>query len=148
MKKYRFGFEPWGLLLFLVVMLPNLIWFAVPAPNDILREGPAGGFVDSAASVFQILMAAALCLLVNRERGPLQLTSLIFAAGGCVLLYYAGWAWYYMAFTGPPVIVLLTLPPCLAFEFFAYDRKNAIAMLPIAVFTICHLIYAAANFIL
>ena len=71
MKKYRFGFEPWGLLLFLVVMLPNLIWFAVPAPNDILREGPAGGFVDSAASVFQILMAAALCLLVNRERGPL-----------------------------------------------------------------------------
>ena len=43
MKKYRFGFEPWGLLLFLVVMLPNLIWFAVPAPNDILREGPAGG---------------------------------------------------------------------------------------------------------
>ena len=56
--------------------------------------------------------------------------------------------WYYISFTGPPVIVLLTLPPCLAFEFFAYDRKNAIAMLPIAVFTICHLIYAAANFIL
>ena len=82
MKKYRFGFEPWGLLLFLVVMLPNLIWFAVPAPNDILREGPAGGFVDSAASVFQILMAAALCLLVNRERGPRGGGGAVFWAGG------------------------------------------------------------------
>ena len=28
LKQYRFGFDPWGLLLFLLVMLPNFIWFA------------------------------------------------------------------------------------------------------------------------
>jgi hypothetical protein len=37
LKPYRFGFDIWGLLLFLLVMLPNFIWFAVPAPNDVLR---------------------------------------------------------------------------------------------------------------
>ena len=34
-KSYRFGFEVWGLVLFLVIMLPNFIWFIVPAPDDI-----------------------------------------------------------------------------------------------------------------
>ncbi len=36
-KEYRFGFEVWGLVLFIGIMLPNFVWFAVPAPNDILR---------------------------------------------------------------------------------------------------------------
>lgn len=148
MRKYRFAFDLWGLLLFLLIMLPNFIWAAVPAPNDILRGESYTPIIDSIGSVCQVLMAAALCLLVNRERGPLGPTRLILTAGGCVLLYYAGWVCYYLAFAGPPVILLLTLPPCLAFGFFAYDRKNAVAMLPIAVFTIYHLIYAAANFIL
>ena len=36
-EKYRFGFEFWGLLLFLIIMIPNFIWFAVPVVNDVLR---------------------------------------------------------------------------------------------------------------
>ena len=35
--RYCKSFEIWGLLLFLIVMIPNFIWFAIPAPNDILR---------------------------------------------------------------------------------------------------------------
>ncbi|MDY6327685.1 MAG: hypothetical protein SPL47_10310 [Bacteroidales bacterium] len=26
LQNYRFGFDPWGLILFLLVMLPNFIW--------------------------------------------------------------------------------------------------------------------------
>ena len=35
-KKYKIGFDIWGLIIFIVIMIPNFIWFAVPAPNDIL----------------------------------------------------------------------------------------------------------------
>lgn len=42
MKKYNFSFDVWGLAVFLIIMMPNCIWFAVPAPNDVLR---AGGFI-------------------------------------------------------------------------------------------------------
>ena len=28
--KYKLGFDIWGLLLFLGIMVPNFIWFAVP----------------------------------------------------------------------------------------------------------------------
>lgn len=31
--------------------------------------------------------------------------------------------------------------------FLAIDRKNMIAMIPISIFTICHLIYALFNYI-
>lgn len=148
MKKYRFTFDPWGLFLFLLIMLPNFIWFVLPAPNDILRGKSATPVLDSAASICQVLIAAALCGIVNRERGPLRLSPLIFSAGSCVLFYYAGWALYYMAFTGPAVISLLTLPPCLALMFFAIDRRNLPAVFLIACFTLCHLIYAVVNFIL
>ena len=37
MKKYNLCFDIWGLVLFLAIMIPNFIWFAIPAPKDILR---------------------------------------------------------------------------------------------------------------
>lgn len=36
-KNFKLGFDIGGLLLFGVIMIPNFIWFIVPAPNDILR---------------------------------------------------------------------------------------------------------------
>ncbi|MBQ3581185.1 MAG: hypothetical protein II975_09380 [Bacteroidales bacterium] len=43
--------------------------------------------------------------------------------------------------TNPTVILLLTLPPCLAFIFYAISRRNMLALNPAVGFTICHLIY-------
>lgn len=107
LKQYRFGFDPWGLLLFLLVMLPNFIWFAVPASNDILRADSVTPVVDVIGSVFQVLTVACLCF----------------------------------------VILLLTLPPCLAFILFAIDRKNLPAILFATVFTVCHLTFWVVNFV-
>lgn len=107
LKQYRFGFDPWGLLLFLLVMLPNFIWFAVPAPNDILRADSATPVVDAIGSVFQVLTVACLCF----------------------------------------VILLLTVPPCLAFILFAADRKNLPAVELAAGFTVCHLVFGVVNYL-
>lgn len=148
MKQYRFSFDICGLVLFLLVMLPNFIWFAVPAPDDILRAESATPFLDMIASVCQVLLVAALCAVVNQERNALGLTPLIRSCVGCGLLYYAGWILYYLGFTSPPVILLLTVPPCLAFLLFAADRKNFVAAVPAVIFTICHLIYGIVNFII
>ena len=148
MKSYKLAFDPWGLLVFLLIMLPNFVWFTVPAPNDVLRQESVTPVLDTVASVCQVLFTAALCGIVNRERERLSLTPLIAASLCCGGLYAAGWIFYYAGFAGPPVILLLTLPPCLCFLFFALDRKNCIAAIPIAVFTVCHLIYSIANFMI
>ena len=37
MKKYRFGFDPAGLTIFLLIMLPNIIWFALACGFTVCR---------------------------------------------------------------------------------------------------------------
>ena len=148
MCKYRISFDIWGLLLSLFIMIPNFIWFAVPAPQDILRNESVTEIIDAIASVCQIVFVAALCAVVNKERETLRLTPYIGGCIGCGLLYYAGWLLYYLGLTAPAVILLLTVPPCLAFLFFAVDRKNFAAVIPIVIFSVCHLIYGVANFII
>lgn len=65
----------------------------------------------------------------------------------CYLLYVASWIAYYNGMTNAIVILGLTIPPCLAFLFFVIDRKNGIALIPVSIFTICHLVYGVVNFI-
>ena len=55
-KKYKIGFDIWGLIIFIIIMIPNFIWFAVPAPNDILRGESITETVDVIASICQVLM--------------------------------------------------------------------------------------------
>lgn len=147
LKNYKLSFEIWGLLLFLIVMIPNFIWFAIPAPNDILRAESITEMVDTAASVCQILMIVAICIFRNRESKKLCITPHIIMVAICYLLYVASWIAYYNGMANVIVILGLTIPPCLAFLFFAIDRKNGIALIPISIFTICHLVYGVVNFI-
>ncbi len=37
LKKYKIGFDIWGALLFLIIMIPNFIWFVIPAPNGYIE---------------------------------------------------------------------------------------------------------------
>lgn len=148
MKKFRFGFDIWGLVIFLIVMIPNFIWFAVPAPDDVLRNESITPIVDRVGSVLQVMLVAALCFVINRKRDTLRLSPLIIASAGCILLYFAGWVLYYCGLTHPFVILLLTAPPCLAFVLFALDRKNTAALIPAICFTLCHLIYGFVNFVI
>ena len=123
-KKYKFGFEAWGSVLFLIVMIPNLIWFAVPAPNDILRAPSITPTIDTIGSVFQVLFVGSLCFIVSRDRKPLRFSVLIISVLVCVLIYLLGWILYYKGFTQPPVFLILTIFPCLAFVFFCCRSKK------------------------
>ena len=57
LKKYRFSFDISGLVIFLIVMIPNFIWFGVPAPNDILRKESVTAVVDRIGSISQVLFS-------------------------------------------------------------------------------------------
>ena len=146
--RYRFGFDFWGLLLFLLVMVPNFIWFAVPAPDDILRTESVTPVVDIIGSIFQVLTVAGLCFIIRKERSKFRFSPLVVATIACLAAYYIGWASYYAGITTPWVILLLTLPPCLAFILFAIDRKNLPAVVSVVGFTVCHCIFGVVNFMM
>ena len=147
-KNYKLGFDPWGLALFLLIMLPNFIWFALPAPNDVLRSESVTPLADSAAQVFQIVMVIALCAVVNAACDKPIRHGYRAGTAACVVLYFAGWATYYAGIASTVVILDLCLAPCGAFLLFALARKNGGALASAAAFAVCHLAYAVVNFLI
>lgn len=148
LKKYRFGFDVWALVLFFIIMMPNFIWFAVPAPNDILRGESITKTVDEIASICQVLMVMSLCIFIRQDRKKISITRFIMTTVICCLLYFLCWILYYFGVTNAVFILGLTIFPCLAFLFFAIDRKNMIAVIPASIFMVCHLIYGMVNYII
>lgn len=147
-KNYQFGFDSWGLVLFLVVMLPNLVWFLVPAVQDVLRSESKTPVVDAVASVFQVGMVAAQCFASNTARQKPAKRALVWGIGVLILLYYLGWGLYYLGNVDPAVILDLCATPCLAFVFLAMCRKNGAALIGAIGFSLCHIFYGVVNFIL
>ena len=148
LKKYKMSFDVWALVVFLIIMIPNFIWSAVPAPDDILRTESATKVIDTIGSIFQVLMIFTLCVFINPDRNKLSFTKTIIAMICCIVIYFCSWVFYYLGVTNGLVILGLTIPPCVAFLFFAVDRKNYISVIPIAIFTVCHIIFGVVNFII
>ena len=142
---YRFGSDVGAAVLFAAVMLPNIFWFAVPAPNDILRGASVTPTIDGVGAVFQVLMIGLLCILKNTTAG--KRTKYLWGAAAGYGIYCAAWIAYYRGIVAPVVILVLCLAPCLAFGFYSVGRKNCPAQIFLAGFTICHLIYGIVNFL-
>lgn len=87
-KNYRFGIEIWGLLLFLLIMVPNFIWFAVPAPNDILRSESVTPQIDMLGSFCQVIFVATLCMVKRKAVEKLKVSPLIIMVLVSVALYF------------------------------------------------------------
>ena len=62
-KKYQLGFDLWAMLLFLATMIPTFIWYAIPAPNDILRADSATPIIDTVGAILQPLFVILLCFV-------------------------------------------------------------------------------------
>ncbi len=147
LKRYRFGIEPWALLLFALIMLPNLIWAFMPAPHDVLRRESLTPLTDVIASAAQTVTIAALLLLRHECRPQTVRSGLCAASALCVSGYWLAWALYYQGVTNAAVILMMTLLPCAALLLFALNRRNLPAMAAGSVFALCHFIFAMVNFI-
>ena len=139
----QWQFNLYGLLLFATIMLPNIIWFLVPAKNDILRTTSATPIIDTAASIFQVIMVICLCFVKKNHYRKYDWLSII-----CIAAYFACWIFYYCAIVNTAVILGLCLFPCLAFIFYEIRIKNYFALMPTIIFTILHLIFGIKNFLI
>ncbi len=55
-KNYTFSLYIWGVVLFIIIMIPNFIWFAIPAGNDPLRSESVTQTIDVIGSIFQVMV--------------------------------------------------------------------------------------------
>ncbi len=148
LKTHTMGFEPWGLALFASVMLPNLLWMLLPAPDDVLRNPSVTPVVDGLGSFFQMVMVFCLCAIRRTDAMPVRLSPVLLAVVGCVGLYWAAWGCYYAGFTHAAILLAMALLPCAAFLGFLAERRNLIGLAPAVGFTVCHVIFAVANYLI
>ena len=128
-RKYKIGFDILGLLLFLMIMIPNFIWFAVPTSNDILRNESITPVIDMFASIFQVIMVIALCIIKNKHcQKPMKKIwfKLIIIA---IIIYFVGWILYYIGIVNALVILDLCIAPCVAFMILLKKQKNIFAFI-------------------
>ena len=147
LKDYKFGFDIAAAVLFLIIMLPNIIWFFVPAPHDILRNASPTEILDIFATIFQVFTLATLCAIKNTTAKKLRLSPFVIIAAASCLAYYVAWIMYYCGIANGGVFVCLCIFPCCAFLLYAIDRKNFTAIIPITVFTVLHFTSTAINFL-
>ena len=148
-KKYEFHFDIWGLIVFLTIMAPNILWFALPAPNDVLRTESITPNIDMVSTICQILMAILLCCTIQRigeSKKRMVKTMFFMLVFFFCALYYSLWIVYYSGNATFLIILSLTISPCLTFLFFEMGKKNWLALIPTVLFTGCHTYYAIMNF--
>ena len=145
-RDYKFGFNVSALILIAIILLPNIIWGFVPAKNDILRAESKTEILDIFATVFQVMLIAALCILQNKNAEKLRLSAFTSICAAFCVLYCICWILYYCAVVHITVIIGLCVFPCMSFAFFALDRKNYAALIPIVIFTVLHFTSTAINF--
>lgn len=147
-KDYRFGFDIWGLVLFILIMLPNFIWFAIPAPDDVLRNESVTPVIDSVAQVFQVVMIASMCVIINKNCNRPMNRQYITGIASFIFIYFLGWIMYYTGIVNALITLDLCIAPCMAFLLFTVARRNIVALTSTCAFMICHVTYGIINFVI
>lgn len=149
MGHYQFGFSLKGLFVYLLQLLPNIIWISMPPANNVLaNNSSAYPILDAAEHVFGMVTVALLILLISKDSGENKEASLyIGLAALCMVGYYVSWVLYYLGVVSPWLLVggLALLPP-LYFVFAALWLRNYVAIIPCVIFGIMHVAITYSNY--
>ena len=148
MKQYKIGFSVKGLISFVAVMLPNIIWMVAPPANDILAGNSAENpFFDAVLNICRWLTVFALAFVINKNEKESKYSKFFIAAVVCLSVYYISWILYYCGSANPWLFVAgLAAAPSLYFIFVALWLKNYPAILPSAIFAVIHVTVTFLNY--
>lgn len=148
MKNYHYQLDLWAITLFVVVMVPNVIWGIYSAPNDVLHVDSVTPITDIIGSISQVLMLMSLMLLSRKDRPQTMARKCKFTAIGMLVLYMGAWISHFFGYTPKSFIVAMAILPCLFFGAFSIGRRNWLSLGFCLIFSICHILFAIENYIL
>ncbi|MGG5318239.1 hypothetical protein IGI49_004658 [Enterococcus sp. AZ071] len=147
MNKYKLSFSLTGTLLFVCVMIPNIIWAYYPAQNDILRMTSVTPKLDTLTSVFQFVLIAIICTVKSTDNRVSHLKLILNAVMiFSITCYYGSWFAYYADSSHFIFVFLLSATPFLIFGCYIIKNRLYIALLPLILFSIGHILFAFSNF--
>ena len=153
-SRITLGFDPQAFVLFLVYLLPQIIWLFLPAPNDLLREVESVGLIESIAGGFSMISFLTMVTLVNVSytngkrsvrpdfKNPYAIIGIL-----CMLGYLATWWLYYQGNASPVLFAFNVVLPLLAFVLHLFMRRNWVSLLPMTIFVVCQISSTFSTFV-
>lgn len=148
-ERYKLGFSLRGIVIYMLQLLPNIIWMLIPPVNDILAENnsayPVFNIIEH---VFGIVTVAVLILLVNKGSERKKRVKYIGLAAVFLTGYYISWIFYYTGVVSPWILVagIAGMPP-LYFLFAGLWLENYAAVIPCVIFGITHVAITCSNYL-
>lgn len=149
-----FGFSWQGLILVLLPLLPNLVFFLLPAPVTANKLKDGGLFINIIEHGGRIVFYILMIFLINKNPIPGQVFFSI-GMGACLLVYLILWGRYF--FQGRKFNLLfdkvIGIPiPMAIFPIFFYLFSticlgNYFACLALAIFAVGHIINSWITYI-
>lgn len=141
----KLRFSILGLLIFMLPMLINFVYFVLPPMNETTQTNNVNKYIELVEQVTRILYAIAICILVSDKKinvkSPLLYIGLVF-----LILYYIVWIRYFVggrdvtllskSFLGIPMP--LAIFPVLYYLCEAAVLHNYIAVILMIIFGIAH----------
>lgn len=153
MLQYRIRFSWIGLIIFMLPMLINFVYFIFPPVNEPEEAETVNKTWEMIEQVTRVLYAVAICILVSKKeidfKSPWLYLGLVF-----LILYYIVWIRYFIggrdiALLGKSFLFVpmpLAVFPVLYFFFSAIWLHNYIAAILMVIFGIAHNLVSYASF--
>lgn len=150
MRNYRIGFSIKGLIIMMLVMIPNIIWaFVPPANNPLANNSTAYPILDIIENGSQIVMFMMLILLVRKDgNGDKNAKIYLGLATPFLGCYYVLWIMYFAGCIYPLALVGMAAFPPIYYFFAALWIRNRIALIPCVIFGIFHIAITYSNYLL
>ncbi len=146
---YAVAFSLTGLILYVLQLLPNIVWLAMPPANDVLKHNSSPhAALNVVEQTFGFVTVALLIIVVSRVGTQGRNGSwLLVCAAGFLAAYYLAWVLYYQGNVSGWLLVLgIAAMPPVYFFFVASWMKNYLALIPCAIFGIAHVAITWSNY--
>jgi len=139
------GFSWKGLVVFLLPMLPNILFFILPDPNGSMAVTNNNFLLDIIENGSRVMFFALLIFGVSKNESPVLCGYTIFMAI-ILLSYYGFWIAYFTIGTNFIMLMSMDVFPVIYFILAEIWLHNLLAIAPLTIFGIAHIIITYINY--
>ncbi|MDD7794286.1 hypothetical protein [Clostridium sp. 'White wine YQ'] len=142
---YYFGFSFYGLIIFLLPMIPNLFYFIRPVPYTLGNNENKHVMLDIIENICRVLFFSMLILVVSRQAIEVHSTYIILIAI-MLLLYDVFWGFFFIGKVNLIIILGLAIFPVAYFILAEIWLYNYFAIIPTGLFGIVHVLISYRDY--
>jgi hypothetical protein len=139
------GFSWKGLMIFLLPMLPNILFFICKDPNGSMAATNNHLILDIIEHGSQAIFIALLIFVVSKKDSPILCGYTIIMLIS-LLAYYGFWIVYFTAGTNYILLMSMAIFPVVYFILAEIWLHNILAIIPTLIFGIVHIIITHINY--